>query len=111
MKHEAIYPDAAWFKGEAETGREAAEAVNEKLGRLQAMVQDAIRGTGPLGLTPEEMAERSGLPRASVQPRFSELKRKGVIVDSGHRRRNPSSGKRAVAWCLKEFAPEQDGSD
>jgi hypothetical protein len=105
MMHEPIYPDAAGYKGVADTGSEAAEAMNDKLGRLQRLVADTLRPAGPFGLTPEEAAEQTGLSRASIQPRFSELRRKGLIVDSGNRRRNPSSGKRAVAWCLKEFAP------
>jgi hypothetical protein len=104
----AIYPDAAWFKGEAETGREAAEAIAPKLGYLQNLVRDAIASRGPNGLTPEEAVDECGKDRVSLQPRFSELKAKGVIVDSGLRRRNGSSGKRAVVWVLPEFGPKQD---
>jgi hypothetical protein len=35
--------------------------------------------------------------RWSVQPRLSELKAKGLVVDSGVRRRN-STGKNAIVW-------------
>jgi hypothetical protein len=99
------YPDAPGFKGEAETGREAAEAMAPKFGRLQGMVRDAITARGAEGLTPEEAADLYEMNRVSLQPRFSELRAKGMIVDSGLRRRNGSSGKRAVVWVLPEFAP------
>ncbi|MDZ7895445.1 MAG: hypothetical protein U5M50_11100 [Sphingobium sp.] len=102
----ASFPYAAGFKGEAETGKEAAEAINKQLGRLQRLVLDAVTSRGPLGLTPEEACDLLDLPRTSLQPRFSELKAKGKVVDSGMRRANPSSRKRAVVWCLPAFKAE-----
>lgn len=102
------YPDRPGFKGEAETGREAAEAIAPRLGRLQRMVREAVTARGAEGLTPEEAADLHGVDRVSLQPRFSELKAKGLIVDSGRRRRNGSSGKAAVVWCLPEFGPKPD---
>ncbi|GAY19724.1 hypothetical protein SFOMI_0244 [Sphingobium fuliginis] len=47
--------------------------------------------------------------RVSLQPRFSELKAKGLIADSGKRRVNPSSRKRAVVWVLRELASAERG--
>ena len=102
------YPNAAWHKGGAETGREAAEAINEKLGRLQRHVFDAVKARGANGLTPEEAANILLVDRVSVQPRFSELKAKGLIADSGQRRVNPSSRKRAVVWVAKEYARDAE---
>jgi hypothetical protein len=99
-----VYPNSAGFKGAAETGREAAEAIAPKLGRLQRLVLDALKARGAYGLTPEELAAQREMDRVSVQPRFSELKAKGLIVDSGKRRSNPSSRKRAVVWVLAELA-------
>jgi hypothetical protein len=87
----ALFPEAAGFKGDAETGREAAEAMAPHLGRLQELVLGLVRERGKFGLTPEEAADLSGIDRVSLQPRFSELKTKGRIVDSGQRRLNPSS--------------------
>lgn len=104
-----IYPHAPGFKGTAETGREAAEAIAPQLGRLQRLVHDAVKGRGSYGLTPEEACDLLGIERVSLQPRFSECKAKGLIVDSGRRRLNPSSRKRAVVWVAKEFAPPQGG--
>lgn len=104
-----IYPHTAGFKGSLETGREAAEAINKKLGRLQKLVLGAVKGRGRYGLTPEEAADILAMDRVSVQPRFSELKAKGLVRDSGQRRINPSSRKRAVVWVAKEYATPQDG--
>ncbi len=105
----AIFPYAAGFKGSADTGREAAEAINKKLGRLQRLVQGALKGRGRYGLTAEEAAGILNMDRVSVQPRFSELKALGLVKDSGLRRINPSSRKRAVVWVLAEFAPVKGG--
>ena len=101
-----VYPYSAGFKGTAETGRQAAEAIAPQLGRLQRLVERAIKARGSYGLTPEEACEVLGIERVSLQPRFSELKAKGLVVDSGQRRLNPSSRKRAVVWVAKEYAPK-----
>ncbi|MBA4753618.1 MAG: hypothetical protein H2050_02145 [Sphingobium sp.] len=105
----AIFPYAAGFKGSADTGREAAEAINKKLGRLQRLVHGAVKGRGRYGLTAEEAAGILNMDRVSVQPRLSELKAMGLVKDSGLRRVNPSSRKRAVVWVLTEFAPVAGG--
>lgn len=106
-----VYPNSAGFKGSAETGREAAEAIAPKLGNLQRLVLEAVKARGAYGLTPEELSDNREIGRVSVQPRFSELKAKGLIVDSGKRRSNPSSRKRAVVWVAREFAPLMEGGD
>jgi hypothetical protein len=103
------YPDAAGFKGEHETGRDAAADINKKLGRIKRMVRDAIAASERKGLTPEECAHVTGEPRVTCQPRFSELKSQGVIVPSGERRTNPSSGKSAVVWVMTEYGPPAQG--
>jgi hypothetical protein len=108
MMDHITYPDRPGHKGEAETGREAAEAIAPKLGRLQRLVRDVVAGRGAQGITPEEAADVLGVDRVSVQPRFSELKAKGIVADSGMRRTNPSSRKRAVVWVLQQFAPAPD---
>lgn len=93
----ALYPNAAGYKGKAETGRDAAAAITPKLGRLQRLAQDAIRDAGALGLTADELAARLDMDRWSIQPRTSELKRKGLIRDSGQRRPN-CTRKLAIVW-------------
>lgn len=100
------YPSEPGFKGDADTGREAAEAMQSHCGRLQRMALAHIRGAAANGYTADELAAAMGMDRWAVQPRTSELKAKGLIVDSGMRRRNVT-GKRAVVWTLPEYKQEQ----
>ncbi len=96
-----MYPEDAGSKGSAETSAEAAADID--CGRLQRMVLRSIRHAKKAGRTAEECAMVLHLPRVSAQPRTSELKAKGLILDSGRRRTNPSSGKRAVVWVATEY--------
>jgi hypothetical protein len=92
----STYPDAPGHRN-VETSIAAANALAPKLGRLQRMAQGAIRNAGWRGLTADELAERLGMDRWSIQPRTSELRRKGLIRDSGRRRPN-ATGKMAIVW-------------
>jgi len=47
------------------------------------------------------------MDRWSIQPRTSELKRKGLIMDSGQRRPN-CTGKLAIVWVAKAIVSEGD---
>lgn len=94
-----IYPDAPGHRC-VETSVDAAVALAPKLGRLQRMAEMAIRDAGEDGLTADELAAKLDMDRWSVQPRTSELKRKGLILDSGQRRPN-TTGKRAIVWVAK----------
>lgn len=93
---DTIYPDSPGHRG-VDTSIAAAADLEAKLGRLQRMVLDAIRDADWLGLTADELCDRLKLSRWTVQPRTSELRRKGLIRDSGQRRRN-ASGKQAIVW-------------
>lgn len=106
----ATYPDHPGYKGESETGREAAAGMAPKLGRLQNLVRELVAARGAQGITPEEACDITGQDRTSLQPRFSELKAKGQIVDSGKRRLNPSSRKQAMVWVLPQYAPEREAA-
>ncbi len=103
MNDNDTYPNSPGFKGSADTGKAAAADMKEHCGRLQRMALKAIREAGQVredgsgGLTADELAATLGMERWSVQPRTSELRRKHLIDDSGHRRRNVT-GKRAVVW-------------
>ncbi|WP_298018314.1 hypothetical protein [uncultured Parasphingopyxis sp.] len=90
----STYPNAPGHR-RVDTSVAAAEAIAPKLGRLQRMAQCAIDAAGEQGLTADELAARLTLDRYSIQPRTSELKRRGLIRDSGRRRPN-ASGKQAI---------------
>ncbi|MFA9204983.1 MAG: hypothetical protein ACEQSH_00860 [Bacteroidia bacterium] len=59
----------------------------------------AIREAGWLELIADELAEELDLDRWSIKPRTTELKRKGLIRDSGQGRPN-ASGKLAIVWIV-----------
>lgn len=90
------YPNAPGHR-HVDTSIAAADALAPKLGRLQFMAAAAIGDAGAHGLTADELAARLGLDRWSIQPRTSELRRKGLIRDSGQRRPN-ATGKLAIVW-------------
>ena len=92
----SAYPDTPGHRG-VDTSIAAASDLEPKLGRLQRRAEEAIREAGWLGLTADELAAQLELDRWSIQPRTSELKRKGLIRDSGQRRPNVT-GKRAIVW-------------
>lgn len=102
----SIYPDAPGHRN-VDTSVAAANALAHKLGPLQRMARAAIRAAGPRGLTADELAERLDMDRYSIQPRTSELKRKGFIRDSGLRRKN-ASGKMAIVWIAKYVGTETE---
>lgn len=91
------YPDTPGHRG-VDTSIAAAADIALKLGRLQLLAEEAIRAAGYHGLTADELAARLSLDRWSIQPRTTELKRKGLVVDSGMRRAN-CTGKSAIVWC------------
>lgn len=95
------YPDAPGHRG-VETSVEAAESVAPGCGRLQKLTLEAITGRGTHGATADEAADACGMDRWSIQPRVSELRKKGLIADSGQRRRN-ATGKRAIVWVLPKY--------
>lgn len=92
----ADYPNEPGHRGIL-TSVEAADAIAPLTARLQRLALEAIWRAGERGLTAEELAARLRITRAAVQPRTTELKHRGAIVDSGARRIN-ASGKRAIVW-------------
>jgi hypothetical protein len=90
------YPNTPGHRG-IDTSIAAAEALAPKVGRLQRMALNAIREAGWVGLTADELAACLGLDRYSIQPRTTELKRMGLVRDSGLRRSN-ATGKQAIVW-------------
>lgn len=98
----SAYPDAPGHRN-VDTSIAAAEALAPRLGRLQQMALETIREAGWLGLTADELAGRLDMDRWSIQPRTSELRRKGLIRDSGQRRPN-ATGKMAIVWTACNLA-------
>ena len=89
-----IYPDAAGYKQQT-TSRDAAASIDA--GTLRADVVAALSSAGPM--TADECAAHLRRSPLSIRPRFSELRCKDAIVDTGARREN-ASGRRAIVWRL-----------
>lgn len=98
--NEKRYPDVARHRG-VDTDIEAAETMPPKIGRVQRLALEAVRNAGERGLTSDETAETLHSDRWSIQPRLSELRLKGLVVESGLRRRN-STGKNAIVWVTPD---------
>ena len=94
-------PDLPGHRG-VTTSIAAAVDLAPRLGRLQRLAEATIRAAGPAGLTADELANRVELPRWTIQPRTTELRLKGLVVDSGMRRRN-CTGKTAKVWVAPEY--------
>ena len=94
--HSSVYPDVPGHRG-TDTSIAAATAIAPVSARIQRMVLLAIAEVGSRGLTAEELATRLSMERTTVQPRTTELRRRGLIDDSGQRRRN-RNGKSAIVW-------------
>lgn len=82
---------------DADTSREAAEAIASRAPRLRGLVLRCLSLHGPM--TADETAKQMKEDKLSIRPRFSELLRDGAIEDTGERRRN-SNGRSAKVWRL-----------
>ena len=103
----AAYPYSP-APGQTDTSAAAAEGIAPSVGRLQQIALAAVRGAGSWGLTTQELAEQTNVDFSSIQPRTSELRRLGLIRDSGRRRPN-RSGKRTIVWEAAKDATKQEG--
>lgn len=87
------YPVSPGFKG-GSTSEEAALAIAPRAMTLRGQVLEALEESD--GLTPDECADRLRVSILSIRPRFSELRRTGLIIETGTRRVNASGHKAAV---------------
>ena len=90
----AGYPDRPAASPD-DTSQQAAEDIAPKAFSIRARVWACIKHEP---VTVHECAGRLNLPVSTVQPRFSELRKMGMIEDDGVRRLNPTSGKQAIVW-------------
>lgn len=91
------YPFIAGHK-EPTTSLEAAEAI-EKSGRAEILREQALAAikSSIFGMTADEVAAYIAESVLSIRPRITELKQRGLIRDTGHRRAN-ASGVNAKVW-------------
>lgn len=96
------YPNSPGHRG-VDTSLDAARSIELSVGHLQRVALRAIQAAGPRGLTTNELVAAVQIHRDSLQPRTTELCRKGLIRDSGARRRN-ANGKYAIVWVAETSA-------
>lgn len=77
------------------TSKEAAASVNTTA--LEAAVVGALKAHGPM--TSFEISDVLRLSLVTVSPRIAPLRDKGIVVDSGERRKG-DSGRSRIVWRL-----------
>lgn len=88
------YPHSAGY-ADGDTSKKAAEKVDAKT--LQRMVLNFMKGFEPMSA--DECAAFMHKSVLSIRPRFTELAKQGLIVDTGQRRRN-ASGRMAKVMAV-----------
>lgn len=92
----AKYPNAAGFKKEG-TSEEAAASITDAKDSHRRILD--ILKTGDF--TADEIAAKMGVTVLYCRPRCSELMKLGRIIETGERRINTISGKRAAVLTRK----------
>ena len=98
------YPDMPGWKGKIDTGRKAAFAIADDLGRRHKQVFTALAQRGEVGATPCNIADMLELPIDLVRPRFTELHNKGRIYRVG--KRMGGRGLEVMAYSIIKPAAE-----
>lgn len=89
------YPDRPGHRGTMETGTAGSDHFAPKLAARHREVLDDIATHGPS--TGDEVAARTGRLFHLTRPRLSELRLKGLLIDTGERRSTGTGGKSWVA--------------
>lgn len=90
------YPHVPGHRG-VSSSIEAAEKIAPKVHTMRDRVYGIIKVCGQNGITVEELCQFMKMEPKHCQPRVSELRKLGKVVDSGDRR--PSeSGVRVIVW-------------
>lgn len=95
------YPHSPGYQN-TDTSFEAAQAIEPKVGTIAADVLRCLRERG--NAPTYRIAALIGRSYASVQPRTSELREKGLIEDTGDRTQDPNTKRNVIIW---RAAPHQ----
>ena len=98
------YPNAPGHNN-IHTSIAAAESMEEKASSIRSRIHNLILNGHEI--TSEEAAIKLGIAHqpnghGNCWKRFSELRRQGLVEDSGITRLNRSSGKEAIVWKLRK---------
>jgi hypothetical protein len=103
-KPEKRFGRATSRHSDPDTSAQAADSVRGRMANELELKVLEVLAAHPEGLTGQEVTDLLGLARVTTSPRFAPLCRKGLIHDSGHRRKGPT-GRAAIVWK----ATVQDG--
>jgi len=78
-------------------GTSHAAAASVRATDLESRVLEAIRYCEPGGATSSELESLTKLTNQSLTPRFAPMRRKGLIYDSGEKRKG-ESGRMQIVW-------------
>lgn len=92
-----------------DTSKLAAEEIKPHLGRLQSRVYSYILKQGYSGATCEEVERALNLGHQTVSPRILELRYKGKLKDSGHRRLTTTK-RLAIVYVENNVPPSKMGN-
>lgn len=96
----AKYPDAPGYSNPS-TSKGAAESVKERAAPMRQRFLAELQVRGSFGATCDELEQAFDMAHQTVSARFTELKLKGLVVDSG-KKRPTRSGRAAIVWHAKE---------
>lgn len=96
------YPTTPGYQ-DTDTSKAAAEKVKPKASWVRARVIDCLTRQGPM--TTVQIAKAIGIAYETVQPRTSEARAQGLIVDTGRRGPSRDPGKQSIVWAV---APTSD---
>jgi CRP-like cAMP-binding protein len=80
-----------------QTSNEAAAAIEPFSQRQRDILYAYVCDQYMLGTTNQEAEEALGMPAQTITPRMLELRKEGLVVDSGMKRKT-RSGRRAIVW-------------
>ena len=96
------YPYKAGHR-KVRTSVKAADDINKQLGRLHKMVLLELEKVYPKGLTTSELANRCNKNLLTIRPITTELKLKGLIIDTEKTRKN-EGGKQEIIYKLRDLS-------
>jgi|GEM_PF-632815 len=92
----------------SDTSRDAAEAIEPDVSSLRGKVLSYIRSRGREGATDKEIQAALNMSVSTEVPRRRELVLKGLVADSGWRRKT-KTGRPAVVWAKASLHPIDRG--
>lgn len=90
------------------TSDEAAAAIEPVAQRQRDILYAYVCDQYTLGTTNQEAEEALGMPAQTITPRMLELRKEGIVVDSGMKRKT-RSGRRAIVWTDARYKDHDHG--